>query len=169
MVCPKCGLQTVPEQKFCRTCGASLQAITQRLPDGTPVTGPGTPAISIREEMHGTSRLVQWGFIVMFLGVAIGVVGKMLMHDQIVTVVGVLLSLAGMFLAIYPYLSPSSRTRHNSDSSSQPELQKQSQPTKQLPEDRTIEYVPSITERTTDLLKTSGATPKQKEEENSRT
>jgi len=169
MVCSKCGLQTLPEQKFCRSCGASLQAITQRLPEGTTVTGPGTPAISIREEMHGTNRLVQWGFIVMFLGAAIGVVGKMLMHDQLVTVVGVLLSLVGMFLAVYPYLSPSSRTRHNSGSSSQPELQRQSQPTKQLPEERTIEYVPSITERTTDLLKTSAATPKQKEDENSRT
>jgi len=166
MICPKCGLQTLPEQKFCRSCGASLQAITQRLPEGTTVTGPSTPAIIIREEMHGANRLVQWGLIVMFVGAVIGVVGKMLMHDQVVTVVGVLLSLAGMFLAVYPYLSPSSRTRHNSGPPSQPELQKQSQPTKQLPEERTIEYVPSITERTTDLLKTSGATPKQKEDEN---
>ena len=166
MICPKCGLQTLPEQKFCRSCGASLQAITQRLPEGTTATAPGKPAI-IRDEVHGASRLVQWGFIIMFVGVAIGVIGKMLMHDQVVTVVGVLLSLAGMFLAVYPYLSPSSRTKHNSGPSSQPELQKQSQPTKQLPEDRTIEYVPSITERTTDLLKTSGAATKQQEEENS--
>ena len=167
MVCPKCGLQTLPEQKFCRSCGANLQGITQPLPEGTTVTGPSTPAIIIREEINGANRLVQWGFIVMFVGAAIGVVGKMLMHDQVVTVVGVLLSLAGMFLAVYPYLSPSSRTRHNSGPPSQPELQKQSQPNKQLPEERTIEYVPSITERTTDLLKTSGATPNQKEDENS--
>lgn len=169
MICPKCGLQTLPEQKFCRSCGASLQAITQRLPEGTTLAGQITPAIIIREEMHGANRLVQWGLIVMFVGAVIGVVGKMLMHDQMVTVVGVLLSLAGMFLAVYPYLSPPSRTRHNSGPPSQPELQKQSQPTKQLPEERTIEYVPSITEKTTDLLKTSGATPKQKEDENSRT
>ena len=169
MICPKCGLQTLPEQKFCRSCGASLQAITQRLPEGNTVTGPSAPAILIREEMQGANRLVQWGFIVMFLGAAIGVVGKMLMHDQVVTVVGVLLSLAGMFLAVYPYLSPSSRTKHNSGSSSQPELQKQSQPAKQLPEERTIEYGPSITERTTDLLKASAATPKQRDDENSRT
>ena len=166
MICPKCGLQTLPEQKFCRSCGASLQAITQRLPEGTTVAGPGKPAI-IREEVRGASRLVQWGFIIMFVGAVIGVVGKMLMHEQVITVVGVLLSLAGMFLAVYPYLSPSSRTRNNSGASSQPELHKQSQPPKQLPEERTIEYVPSITERTTGLLKTSGATPKQKEEENS--
>jgi zinc-ribbon domain len=167
MICPKCGLQTLPEQKFCRSCGASLQVITQRLPEGTTLTGPSTPAIIIREEMRGANRLVQLGFIVMFVGAVIGVIGKMLIHDQVVTVVGVLFSLVGMFLAVYPYLLPSSRTRDNSGASSQPELQKQSRPTKQLPEERTIEYVPSITERTTDLLKTSGATPKQKEEENS--
>jgi zinc-ribbon domain len=162
MICPKCGLQTLPEQKFCRSCGASLQAITQRLPEDTTVTGPNTPAIIIREQMHGANRLVQWGFIVMFVGAVIGVVGKMLMHDQVVTLVGVLLSLAGMFLAVYPYLSPSAPKRHNSAASSQPELQKQSQPIKQLPEERTIEYVPSVTERTTDLLKTP-ATPKHNE------
>jgi len=165
MICPKCGLQTLPEQKFCRSCGASLQAITQRLPEGTTLAGQITPAIIIQEETHGANRLVQWGFIIMFVGAVIGVVGKMLMHEQVVTVVGVLLSLAGMFIAVYPYLSPSSSSRHNTVASSQPELQKQSQPAKQLPEERTIEYVPSITEGTTDLLKTP-ATPKHKETRN---
>ncbi len=31
MHCSKCGLQVVPDQKFCRSCGATLQMITQPL------------------------------------------------------------------------------------------------------------------------------------------
>ena len=45
----------------------------------------------------------------MFIGVAIGVIGKKLVHDDIVTVVGILLALAGMFMTAYPYLAPSRR------------------------------------------------------------
>jgi len=89
----------------------------------------------------------------MFVGVAIGVIGKKLMHEEIVTVIGILMSLAGMFLTGYPYLRPSSRKDSRSASSSR-ELTKQSPPVNQLPEGRT-DYVPSITERTTDLLKSS--------------
>jgi hypothetical protein len=137
-----------------------LQAITQRLPEGI---APTNPVIVMREGMYGANRLVQWGFIIMFIGAAIGVVGKMLIHGQAVTVAGVLVSLAGMFLAVYPYLLPSSRSRHISGESTKPELHEQSHPTKQLPEERTIEYVPSVTERTTDLLETGRATPKQKQ------
>jgi hypothetical protein len=101
----------------------------------------------------------------MFIGVAIGVIGKMLMHEEIVTVVGVLVSLVGMFLTVYPYLSPSPRRKHDSIRSSQPEVLTRSQPTRSLPLESNVEYVPSITERTTELLKNSAATrPGQKED-----
>jgi hypothetical protein len=93
----------------------------------------------------------------MFIGVAIGVIGKMLMHEEMVTVVGVLVSVVGMFLTVYPYLLPSPRQKHDSIPSLQPEVLRQSQPTKYLPPESNIEYVPSISERTTDLLKDSAA------------
>jgi hypothetical protein len=102
-----------------------------------------------------------WGFIIMFVGAAIGVIGKMLMHVDVITVSGVLLSLVGIFLTVYPYLVPSRRRNYDS-TASQPEVLPRSQP-KRLPEEREIEYAPSITERTTDLLK-SPANPKQKED-----
>jgi hypothetical protein len=162
MNCPKCGLQALAQQKFCRSCGASLQMITQRLPDTVTVSElVSQPKIS--QEMYRTNRLLLWGLIIMFIGAAIGVIGKMLMHEEVVTVVGVLVSLAGIFLSVYPYLLPSPRTRYNFISSSQPERQIQSQPPKSLPDERTIDYAASVTERTTDLLENSVATPKQKE------
>ena len=77
-----------------------------------------------------------WGFIIMFIGVAVGIIGKKLVHQELVTVVG-----------------------------AQPDILSQSQPGKYLPPERTIEYVPSITERTTNLLENSAvAQPKQKED-----
>ena len=165
MNCPKCGLQTLPDQKFCRSCGDKLQMITQPLAEHAAVArAEKTPAIISKTETQRASGLTLWGFIIMFIGVAIGVIGKMLMHEEMVTVVGVLVSLVGMFLTVYPYLSPSRRQKQDYIPSSQPEALTQSQPTRYLPPESNIEYVPSITEKTTDLLKNSAATrPRQKE------
>lgn len=107
---------------------------------------------------------VLWGFIMILIGAAIGVVGKKLLHQDIVSVVGVLMSLLGMFLMVYPYLAPPRRKKSDFGASSQPEVLSPPRPTEYLPRESNTEYVPSITERTTDLLKTSTATrPGQKE------
>jgi len=166
MHCSKCGLQVVPDQKFCRSCGATLQMITQPLAELAAIPNrERTPAIIFKDETQPVNNFAGWGFIIMFIGVAIGVIGKMLMHEEIVTVVGVLLTLVGMFLTVYPYLLPSRRRKNEFSSSSQPEVETQSQPTNYLTQGSIIEYVPSITERTTGLLKTSvAARPRQKED-----
>ena len=166
MTCPTCGLQPLPEQKFCRSCGASLQMITKPLAEYATVSDlERTPAITFKGEQQRTNRLSPWGFIIMFIGVAIGVIGKMLVHQEMVTVVGVLVSLVGMFLTVYPYLSPSPRQKRHSIPSSQPEVLTQSQPTKYLSQESNVVYVPGITERTTDLLKNSAPTRTRKKED----
>jgi hypothetical protein len=166
MNCPKCDLQTLPDQNFCRSCGASLQMITQPLAEYAMVSDlERTPAITSKGGQQRTNRLTPWGFIIMFIGVAIGVIGKMLMHQDMLTLVGVLVSLAGMFLTVYPYLLPSPRQKYDSIPSSQPEIPTQSEPTKYLPQESNIAYVPSITERTTDLLKNSAPTRTRKRED----
>jgi hypothetical protein len=139
-----------------------LQAITQRLAEPLTLAERQVQPANVVREIQSTNQLLLWGMILMFIGAAIGVIGKMLMHDQIVTLVGVLVSLLGMFLAVYSSLAPT-HARVDAGPPSQPELQTQSQPTRILPEERPIDYVSSITERTTDLLKPSAATPKQRE------
>lgn len=143
--------------------------ITQPLAEHATVSElEKTPAIILKDEKQRANRLAPWGFIIMFIGVAIGIIGKKLLHDEIVTVVGALVSVVGMFLTVYPYLSPSPTPKYDTSPSSQPEALIQSQPTKYLPQGSTIEYVPSVSERTTDLLKNPAARrPRQKEGEES--
>jgi len=160
MNCSKCGLQTQPDQKFCRVCGASLQMTTQPLAELEK-----RPPLSVNDEKPRVNRLTLLGFIMMFIGVVVGIIGKKLMHEEIVTVIGALVSVAGMFLTAYPYLSPPSRQKFHSRRFSQPEVLVQPQPDKYLPQERNLEYVPSITERTTNLLENSAPIrPKQKED-----
>ncbi len=163
---PKCGSQTQSDQNFCRSCGASMQMITQPLTEHASLSDlERTPATIFKEERQRANRWVLSGVIIMFIGVAIGVIGKKLMHEEIVTVIGVLVFLAGMFFTVYPSLLPSTRPKSDSSASSQPEAPRQSRPAKYLPQGSGIEYVPSITERTTNLLKNSAATRPRKKED----
>jgi len=151
MNCPACGLQTLPEQKFCRTCGKSLGPDTR--PDSLQKSDVRENSLLHEQEKARTANWMLWGFVVMFIGVAIGVVGKKLLHDDLVGTIGILISLAGMFATVYPHLSQSSRRRTRPTPSSDPEPLIQSLPTKELVENK-IEYIPSVTERTTNLLDT---------------
>jgi len=110
-------------------------------------------------------NLVLWGFVMMFIGVAIGVVGKKLLDEDIITVVGVLISLAGIFLVSYPYLFPRRQKSDESVPSSQPEVLNPPHPPEYLPHGNSVDYVPSITERTTTLLENSPAEkPREKKD-----
>jgi hypothetical protein len=166
MDCPKCGLPGLADQKFCRSCGASLQMTTQPLAETATNLERKTTGTS-RDGKQGLSRLVLLGFISMFIGVAIGVaigvIGKTLLHQEIVTVVGVLLSVLGMFLTAYPYVWPSPRQKYDSSPPLSPEVLALSQPAKYLPQGN-LDYLPSITERTTNLLKTPAVTKPKKED-----
>lgn len=163
MNCPKCDLPILSDQRFCRSCGASLRMTTQPLPEPVLLSeGENTSAQRPGKTTYRANNWMLLGFIVIFLGAAIGIIGKKLMHDEVVAVIGALMSLAGMFLMVYPHLVPQ-RRRPEPTAPSQPE-QFQTQPAKSLAGESTTEYVPSITERTTDLLKNPTARSKSDED-----
>ena len=63
MNCPKCGLQTLPDQKFCRSCGDNLKLVTQSLTEHATVSDlERTSAISFNDEKQRANRLMLWGF-----------------------------------------------------------------------------------------------------------
>ena len=159
MNCPKCGREAIAEQKFCRGCGATLKIITQPLVEGGSVSHPETTQRTVAGiRYQRASRAMLWGFIIMFIGVALGVIGKMLIEDKVVTVLGVLISLIGMFVTVYPSLAGSPGRKYDDVAPAKREALKQAQSTKRLSQDSNTEYIPSVTERTTDLLQNSTAT-----------
>lgn len=165
MNCPKCGAQTIQDQKFCRSCGASVQLITQPLVNDVMVPRPEDALASgAQNETPLGNKFLLWGFIIMFIGVAIGVIGKMLIHQDIVTVVGVLVSLLGMFLSVFPFLLPSPRQRPEFTAPSRPDGLREARPSKHLPQGNSSEYLPSITERTTGLLENAAPTRTEQHE-----
>ena len=141
MKCPLCGLPGTTDQKFCRSSGADLQGTDVTVADG-----------SIDGER--TNHLMLLGFVVMFAGAAVGVVGKMLLHVDAVTVVGVLAALAGMFTVVHPSLNLPRRRRQTSASAIRPEIFLPAEPTRKLTPMNEADFIPSVTEPTTDLLKT---------------
>ena len=164
MTCPACGFQSLPSQKFCRSCGANLRITTRPLTQTAGVSDlETTSAVGPQREAQPGRNVLLWGFVTMLLGAAIGVVGKKLLHQDIVTVVGIIISLVGMFLTVYPYLSPPRPTKHRPDPPLRPGEVNPPTPAKSLPP-ASFGYMPSITERTTDLLENSGATRPQPDE-----
>lgn len=163
MNCPGCGLQIIAEQKFCRSCGANLQLTTQPLTDAG-LSPTNMPAVISETEKNRPNALVLRGIIIMFIGVAISVIGEKLVHADSVTVIGIVLSMLGMFLTVYPYLLPRSYKKYDPGSSSEPKGLSASAVPKSLPHERETEYVPSVTERTTDLLQSSEATTPERKE-----
>ena len=154
MTCVKCGALAPANQKFCRSCGASLELTTQPLSPAGSLAETKTP-LSPRYEggrQSGNGMLIV-GMILLFLGVAIGVIGKKLLYQDVVTVVGVLISLLGMFLTAFPYLAPP-RRKVLPEVEPQPASFEHSAQAKYLPDQDRVEYIPSITERTTNLLST---------------
>jgi hypothetical protein len=138
------------DQKFCRSCGADLQGTGVTVADG-----------SIGVDGERTNHLMLLGFVVMFAGAAVGVVGKMLLHADAVTVVGVLAALAGMFIVVYPSLNPARRRRQALASAARPEIFLPAEPTKKLTPVNEADFIPSVTESTTDLLITSASNVNQ--------
>lgn len=132
-----------------------MQFTTQQLLKPEAMSDLGSiSTIGVKGGDDRANPFVLWGFIAMLIGVAIGVVGKKLLYEDVITVIGVLISLSGMFLVVFPYLSPSRRKENDSSLSPQRVLTPPER-TEYLREASGIGYVPTVTERTTDLLENS--------------
>ena len=95
-----------------------------------------------------------WGLILAFGGIVIALFGRMLLQQQIVTLIGVLASISGMFfIAATPFLRRTRSNKRGIHPSTQPEVLAPAEPTRKLPPMSVVDYIPSVTEDTTELLK----------------
>lgn len=132
MNCSNCGSQIRSEQQFCRSCGADLHG----------------------NQPQRLDRRVLPGLSMSFGGIVIALLGRMLFHLDIVTLVGVLISIAGMFyIAAYPYLQRSLKPKPKAGPNRQREAMLSAGATNRLPPMDLTDAVPSVTEHTTNLLK----------------
>lgn len=169
MHCPNCGTQASGEQKFCRACGIGLQAISQALAEELAVAGldqsGGELADSVRSRIKKFER---WGAITGLSG--LGMIALMIISivvsmpffkafdidpkfyfDNIlpwILALALPLLFTGGGLMVYagvlkkrPYHQPL-----------QPPALPQADTTSKLPPASYQDPVPSVAERTTDLL-----------------
>ncbi len=149
MQCPNCDKQISPDQKFCRFCGRSLEAIAKTQSAHSDAANSAQPMAKVTTRMPARrmNRATFWGLIVVGLGVTLLANAQ---DYNLLNWIGILLFLAGIALAIYGVASPNKAL--NSPQSSQPKSLNQSAPDLFLPRKDFSEPLASVTERTTELL-----------------
>lgn len=153
MYCPNCGKENSAEQKFCRACGLSLEKAIQSLAEQLPERELDK---NLRERQERIDRLITIvggsAVAIVLAGVFWGIIyGIMIVKGQVIPGLLMLAFIIGMVIAgLLTLYRDSLNKAAGKRRSSQPAL----------PEARTaeleahLEPVPSVTERTTELLTT---------------
>ncbi|HYH86526.1 MAG TPA: zinc ribbon domain-containing protein [Pyrinomonadaceae bacterium] len=152
MHCPNCGTKTSTEQKFCRACGLSLDELARMLTEQLPEAR--ARLLERQQKVERWLGRVSGAFVAMFVcAIIVAVVwGVIIAKGQIL---GGLLFLAFIIGAVASlslvYYNESLKEKLGQPPAPNPSLPDPAPTGKLLPEPR-FEPVPSVTERTTDLL-----------------
>lgn len=157
MYCPNCGTKGSAEQKFCRSCGLGLEKIAQSLGEQLPATLD--ESLDVRKnklERMGVAALSVFGVGV--LSLILYLVGYKLMFTQgrLLAGLGILafILIAGcgiLSVILFEKANEVEATKNKHRLQPSKELSKEETSPKLLPE-ALFEPLPSVTERTTELL-----------------
>lgn len=154
MYCPNCGKENSAEQKFCRSCGLSLEKAVQSLVEQLPALELDK---NLRERQE---RVDRWLVILAASGISVFVVGILwAIIYKLIIIKGEVLEgsvFAAFFVgliifALLALYSESLRKTAGKRQMLQAPPKEVSDTAKLLP-DSQVEPVPSVTERTTELL-----------------
>lgn len=156
MFCPNCGGKNSRQQRFCRSCGLNLEKTAESLAEQFPAkSDESLEKQKDKLERAGVALLSVFG------AVGIGILFYLIIFKMILAEGKFFAGFAFLTLIVCALLALLFFTRANSikDAAAKSRLQQ----TNELPEDETsakllndsyFEPVPSVTERTTDLLYT---------------
>src|SRR5882724_301745 len=158
MHCPACGANASTDQKFCRACGLSLEGVPGLLAEQLPKAEKGH--IDEGSERPLWFTIENWGRLVVVIGLTAFIplalltgVYFLLKSGNTLGALGLLVAGAFLVFGALPlawgeYLRKSAAAGHSTESAT---LKPAGSPTRALGETR-IEPVPSVTEKTTELL-----------------
>ena len=158
MYCPNCATETSADQKFCRSCGLDLQMISPvPLGQSSMTTSNKKETEKQKGEIDHANlqrmiKIIGFGGVVLFLGLIILIVGKKYLHDELLTLVGSLTVLTGVFVMGYSVLSAMWRSASSPDQPLANQRQTQPELDDKVRNKRLDEPMPTVTERTTKLM-----------------
>ena len=154
MYCPNCGKQTAPDQKFCRACGLGLDKIAHSLGEQLPARIDETlVAQKERFEKLGVAALSVFGLGL--LSIFVYLAGKELIQKgdlrEALFTLGLFVMFACGLISVFLF----AKAKELGDKAKQRQLPGPTEKpgsTKELLNEGDFEPVPTVTERTTELL-----------------
>lgn len=161
MYCPNCATETSEDLKFCRSCGLDLQMVSQVL-TGKPTVTPSNKEAPEKqsEEIDKANarrmiRILSIGGAILFIGLVTVILGKKMLRDDMVTLIGSLITLTATFIMGYGVFSAMWRSTSGPGQSSEKQGQTQPELDKGAEARRIAAPMFSVTERTTKLMESS--------------
>jgi hypothetical protein len=153
MHCPNCGKSATDDQQFCRACGMSLETVGKLVAKHTGSPAAAQAKLDRAEAEKAIVRSMftwmMWGMLIVGIGVVMVLVNKSFpignwfrLLSSILVIGGMGLTVAGVLNAIRRGTLPGSQSRQISNPPD----------TNELPSSRIPAELPSVTERTTQLI-----------------
>jgi hypothetical protein len=162
MHCPDCGTRATADQKFCRSCGFSLEKVAQLLADQSSATIPGQISEKDITRLQSRLKIVErlWRYALVVLSTTLvgafilGIFNKMILERGMILGGSLVLAFLLMAIAFVPVtLYIETRRKMIADlKSRQPALQPVAETTNPLPPESDPYSPVSVTEHTTARL-----------------